>query len=117
MVAVATGPEKRAINGSKPPGGIACPAALVPPPNPQVWKVTMLEEGSVKVVSKTLSGVASVPVKEMADPLAVTASTHTASTLTRLFAFMSALLNFLACARHLKGDYAARLAGMAMRIT
>jgi hypothetical protein len=74
MVAVATGPEKREIKGSKPPAGITCPPAFVPPPNPHVWNVTMLDAGSVKVASRTLSGVVRVPVKSNADPLAVNGS-------------------------------------------
>jgi hypothetical protein len=95
MVAVAAGPEKRAINGSKPPEGITCPPAFVPPPNPHVSKVTKPEDGSEKVVSKTLSGVASVPVKDNADPLAVTGSTLNARILRTaarsLFAFIFSL--------------------------
>jgi UDP-N-acetylenolpyruvoylglucosamine reductase len=37
IVAVGPAPEKSAISGSKPPGEMTDPAALVPPPNPHVW--------------------------------------------------------------------------------
>jgi hypothetical protein len=72
MVGVAEGPKKSDIKGSKPPAGITCPAAFVPPPNPHVWNVTVLADVSEKVVSKTLTGVARVPVKLNAEPLAAT---------------------------------------------
>src|SRR5690242_18926582 len=62
MVAVATGPENKAISGSKPPAGITVPAALIPPPKPNVSMVTVEVTGNVKVCSKMLVGVASVPV-------------------------------------------------------
>jgi hypothetical protein len=62
MVAVGTGPVKSAIRGSKPPAEITCPAALVPPPKPHVWKVMVSEAERTKVVQKTLSGVLRVPV-------------------------------------------------------
>jgi hypothetical protein len=54
MVAVAKGPANSAIRGSKPPAEMTCPAALVPPPKPQVLNVMVSEAASVKVTSKTL---------------------------------------------------------------
>jgi hypothetical protein len=74
MVAVAAGPENKEIKGSKPPAGITWLLAFIPPPNPHVSKVTVLEDGSEKTVSKTLSGVARVPVNARVEPLAATGS-------------------------------------------
>jgi hypothetical protein len=79
MVAVAIGPLNKARRESKPPAGITCPAAFVPPPKPHVWKVTVSAAVRVKVVSKTSSGELRVPVNERlsADRLvAVAASRH-----------------------------------------
>src|ERR1022692_4556648 len=64
MVAVATGPTKSAIRGSKPPAEITFPWAFVPPPKPHVWKVTVSEAASVKLASKTLCGLLKVPESE-----------------------------------------------------
>jgi hypothetical protein len=41
---------------------VTCPAAFVPSPKPQVWKVTRSVAVRVKVVSKVSSGELSVPV-------------------------------------------------------
>src|SRR5580700_302635 len=64
IVAVGPEPEKSAISGSKPPGEMTDPAALVPPPNPHVWKVRVSGVLSAKVASKTLWGVLKAPVYE-----------------------------------------------------
>src|SRR5580700_9380958 len=64
IVAVGPEPEKSAISGSKPPGEMTDPAALVPPPNPHVWKVRVSRVVSVKVASTTLWGVLKAPVYE-----------------------------------------------------
>src|SRR5579864_9200484 len=68
IVAVGPEPANNATSESNPPAEIACPAALVPPPNPNVCTVT--EEPSATNVSvNTFSGADKLPVQEMALPV------------------------------------------------
>src|SRR5260370_36526401 len=70
MVAVEPVPANKATSESNPPAGIACPAALVPPPNPNVCTVTD-EPKAVKVSVNTFSGAGKLPVQEMGFPVVV----------------------------------------------
>src|SRR4029077_12068876 len=79
IVALAPVPAKMARKGSVPPGAITFPAALVPPPKPNVWRPIVAVEVKVKVVSKGVWGEVRVPVNERLFALATpphSAKTH-----------------------------------------